>query len=1534
MARPHRSTARLHGDSRPVRRRNFGAALAVAAALATTANFAQGPGDAKSQPSAAFDTGPNRNLDARIGLRSFALSAPLNGQQDELNDLRAVMPDLRVEYEQSTGATFTLWNMGGFLTPADARDPQAIAEDFMTARATLLGLTEADVADSELTDSVYSDITGVTHLYYRQRLNGVPVYNAQLQVNIAKDGRIVSVNNAYLPNLIASVASLAPATDAVAAVARAGEHLGIDALAARVVASPLGLGRTTELDAPELSTEPIKAELMLLPIQRGQARLVWNFQTWTPDGQHAFDFNVDAESGQIWTRFDWVAGDQYRVYAQPTESPSHGGQTVVVDPRDAIASLFGWHDTNGAAGAEFTTTQGNNVHAYTDTDDNDVPDPGSSPNCGASLNCDFAINLAQSPSTYRPAAVTNLFYWNNVIHDIQYRYGFNEAAGSFQENNYGRGGLGGDGVNAEAQDGSGINNANFGTPPDGSRPRMQMFLWDHSTPNRDGDLDAGIIVHEYGHGISSRQVGGPSNVSCLGNDQQPGEGISDFLSMAYTARIGQTGALARGMATYALNQPTTGTGLRDQPYSTNNAVNNWTYQTISGMDIPHGVGSVWAQGMWEVYWALVDHYGFDPNLYDAAGGAGNQRAMLYNNEGMKFSACSPGFTQLRDGILQAVQTIDDGADYCRVWSAFAAFGLGANAVNPSPNSIAGIVNGFDVPIACGGTSSPDMSITDVTVTEGNAGTKQFGFTVSLAASTATQTRVSYAAADGTAVAEARFTSGGPITVNDNAAAAPYPATVSVSGLTGTVQNLAVRLNGVSHAFASDLEVVLVGPAGQRVRLWSDTGGGTVLANAVITFRDGAPAMTTGVIASGTYSPTDLSPIGEGMPAPAPAPPYASALSVFNGTDPSGTWSLYVADDEAPDSGSITSFTLLFRTTGNRGDYVPVSGQLIFPPGTTTQTINVTVNGDNENEPDETFFVNLSSPINATLVDGQGVGTIVNDDVPPTAAPDTYETPYLTTLNLAAPGVLANDSANGAPAMTALLVTSPTRGTLTLNANGSFSYTPQVDFVGADSFTYSAVTSAGTSVPAIVSLTVVGVPPTAAPDTYETPYLTTLNLAAPGVLANDSANGALTMTASLVTGATHGTLTLNANGSFSYTPQTDFVGADSFTYSAVTSAGTSAPAIVSLTVVGVPPTTVSDTYETPYLTTLNLAAPGVLANDSSNGGGAMTAELLSSTSNGLLSLSADGTVSYTPDVGFAGIDSFTYRAVNGGGTGGVSTVSIAVLAPTTVQAPYNLRVDLVRGNTVTLRWDVLPIGPQASTFVLEGGLHPGEVLASIPTSDAAPIFTFEAPTGSFRIRIHGQLGADKSPASNEIPLHVNVPVTPSAPANLLGLVNGSTLGLAWKNTFMGGAPGGFFLDVTGSLAASIPIGASESFGFTGVPGGSYTLSLRAANGGGVSGSSNPVTVSFPGACSGAPAPPERLLTYRLGNTAHVVWEPATNGAAPASYVLHVSGSFVGTFPSASRQLSSPVGPGSYTVSVSAVNACGTSAPTAPQVVVVP
>ncbi|MEE8526116.1 MAG: M36 family metallopeptidase, partial [Thermoanaerobaculia bacterium] len=244
--------------------------------------------------------------------------------------------------------------------------------------------------------------------------------------------------------------------------------------------------------------------------------------------------------------------------------------------------------------------------------------------------------------------------------------------------------------------------ANFSTPTDGGNPRMQMFTCTNASPARDGDLDNAVIVHEYGHGISIRQVGGPGNSSCLNNNQQPGEGWSDWFGLVYTAENGDAGSNSRGIGTYLFGQAANGPGIRDLPYSTNNAVNNWTYSSIGGAGIPHGIGSRWAQGIWEVYWALVAKHGFsagDDLVNPGPVWTGSQRAFLYVNEGLKNTACSPTFLATRDGIIQAATDNFGGEDVCDVWAAFAAFGLGTDASTGGSNSTTA-TNGFNIPASC------------------------------------------------------------------------------------------------------------------------------------------------------------------------------------------------------------------------------------------------------------------------------------------------------------------------------------------------------------------------------------------------------------------------------------------------------------------------------------------------------------------------------------------------------------------------------------------------------------------------------------------------------------------------------------------------------------------------------------------------------------------------------------------------------------------------------------------------------------------
>ena len=220
---------------------------------------------------------------------------------------------------------------------------------------------------------------------------------------------------------------------------------------------------------------------------------------------------------------------------------------------------------------------------------------------------------------------------------------------------------------------------------------------------------------------------------------------------------------------------------------------------------------------------------------------------------------------------------------------------------------------------------------------------------------------------------------------------------------------------------------------------------------------------------------------------------------------------------------------------------------------------------------------------------------------------------------------------------------------------------------------------------------------------------------------------------------------------------------------------------------------------------------------------------------------------------------------------------ATTAPLTVQPPTNLYVSALSGNTVTFRFTAPTVGPAATGFLLEGGVNPGEVLASVLTGSDAPIFTVVAPSGSFYVRARAISGSQISDTSNEIRIHVNVPVAPSAPDLFSSVVNGNAIVLGWRNTFAGGVPTQIVLDITGSATNQIQLGVLEGVAVNNLPPGTYTMSLRALNSGGSSPPSAPVTVTIPGPCSGPPAAPSNFLAYVVGTTVYVVWDSTAYGS---------------------------------------------------------
>lgn len=268
-------------------------------------------------------------------------------------------------------------------------------------------------------------------------------------------------------------------------------------------------------------------------------------------------------------------------------------------------------------------------------------------------------------------------------------------------------------------------------------------------------------------------------------------------------------------------------------------------------------------------------------------------------------------------------------------------------------------------------------------------------------------------------------------------------------------------------------------------------------------------------------------------------------------------------------------------------------------------------------------------------------------------------------------------------------------------------------------------------------------------------------------------------------------------------------------------------------------------------------------------------------------------------------------------------------------PADLQVLAARGLTVTLAWQAAETGTAPTSYVIEGGFAPGEVLGSIPLAGAATAVTFDAPAGRFLVRVHAVAGGMRSAASNEIPLVVAAPlpapaVAPSAPTHLLGLVDGNRLSLSWTSTFTGGSTERLWLRVTGTQTGEVAVSAGETFSVDGVPPGTYTVALVAENSAGQSAPSPPLTLHVPGACSGPPLPPTTFRSWQTGSTISIAWNPPTTGPAVSHYTVRVSGDLSLQFDTVDRLVSAPLPAGQYAVHVVATNACGVSAsvPAAP------
>lgn len=761
---------------------------------------------------------------------------------------------------------------GQFLTNANVGEPFQIAQSYLASHVAELGLQPADLEEFIVSSQYTDQRSGTTHIYLRQTFGGLEVMNADLSIHVTARGEIISVSSSFIgsPQVVGGETPHF-VIGAPQAFAEFSDDMGLGLLVAPQIVSINSESPDLEtvLSASGVALEDVQAKLVYVPTADG-LELAWRLNVQTLDQAHWYDAFVDADSGESIYVDDAIGHASYRVFAAPLQSPNDGPRTLVTDTHDLIASPFGWHDTNGVAGAEFTDTQGNNAVAQDDVDANDVG--GFRPDGGAGLVFDFPHDVAQDPALFPSAAITNAFYWVNTLHDIHYQYGFTEAAGNFQSNNYGKGGLGNDPVLIDVHDGGG-GGAAFVSPKDGQSPRMTLTI--RAAPSRDNAIDNDIIIHEYGHGISERLTGGPANNQGLNATQSRGmgEGWSDWWAIMLTQVPSDAKLDSYPIGAFLVNDPG---GIRRFPYSFDMAINPLTYadyNNASTRSSQHAIGEIWASALWDMNWLLVEKHGFSSDFYHGTGG--NNLALQLVMDGLKLQGTNPSLLDSRDAILAADFALTGGQNHAEIWTAFARRGMGFSANDGGSASSTSVTEAFDIPGTISGTVYRDDDA-DGTRDAGEPGLSGWSVYRDLN-NNGVQDVASLTTLNSTDT---------PRTITDPNIKSP----IVISGLSGVIVDINITVN-ISHLAVGELNLALLPPTGTPVILTQFLGGtGDNFTNTV--FDDEAATYVTSASAPFTGS----------------FKPYFS-LSQLDGVTPNGTWQLRIDDIASGNMGTLLSWSI-------------------------------------------------------------------------------------------------------------------------------------------------------------------------------------------------------------------------------------------------------------------------------------------------------------------------------------------------------------------------------------------------------------------------------------------------------------------------------------------------------------------------------------------------------------------------------------------------------------------------------------------------
>ncbi|MBS1563433.1 MAG: M36 family metallopeptidase [Bacteroidetes bacterium] len=800
------------------------------------------------------------------------------------------------------------------LTSSQTTLDSAAIRQLVIKYADRLHISNDDAANAVISGSYLEPSTGIQYVYLQQSYQQIGVHNSILSLSF-KNGTLLYSSGRFIDSIGSKAGSATPAVTPVLAVNKTAEHLRLKPAASPIVLQNRLATREHRmlLSSASIAKKDIEAKLIWVsPDEGATVRLAWNVNIDVLGSGDWWDVRVDAATGAVINKNNltihenrpavsdaendsreslitaapaaatvvatdgaaagWraplavtappnVSNASYLVVPFPYESPIHHAIAAENEPwlkassYNTNAISYGWHfdGTNN-----YNITRGNNVFAYLDVTATNTSNASTNWPDTSSTGAP-ALSFSNTPDGTQQVTLTankkfaldNLFYWNNLMHDVYYQYGFTEAAGNFQMNNLGRGGAGGDFVNAQAQDGAGISNADFATPVDGSSGRMRMFIFPKdpvfkvnspaavagtyvakegvfsvnnqltfkgpvtgqliyynddaagtahiactppanaisgfialidrgacsggfptkaknaqnagaiaiivvnnvsgapvvmggtdntitipaimisqsdgaalkaqlanninvtlsSPPANDGAVDAGVVCHEYGHGISNRLTGGPANSSCLNNAEQAGEGWSDYMAMMMTTNWATAslsdGAVAHPIGNYVTNQAVTGGGIRRYPYSTNMSIDPHTYSDMISSGEVHDIGEIWCSALWDMTWNIIQQTGsITPDIYNSTGGGGNTIALQLVITAMKLQPCSPGFIDSRNAILAADSILYGSIHKCAIWNAFARRGMGAGASQGSSNSTADQTVDFSLPSGVVLTKSP------------------------------------------------------------------------------------------------------------------------------------------------------------------------------------------------------------------------------------------------------------------------------------------------------------------------------------------------------------------------------------------------------------------------------------------------------------------------------------------------------------------------------------------------------------------------------------------------------------------------------------------------------------------------------------------------------------------------------------------------------------------------------------------------------------------------------------------------------------